>query len=954
VVYYRPHDRPESFHKWAEAVIDRLGIPVVTHLMDDWMARLGADPEAESSLRRMLERSAACLSIGDAMAEAFRKRYGVTFQPVANCVEPAEWLALDVRDRVRRRTGEPAIMRYVGAFAEDMTLASVVDVARAVDSLNDGCELVFEVYTMEPWLMSARNELKGLRNVSVHQANLSEDAYRQLLVASDILLIAYNFDEASIRYVGYSMANKMPEFLAAGVSVLAYGPRGLATIDYLSTQRVTETVVERDRVQLLSALRRLARDTEYARTLSERARSFVFEKHSCERVREGFHEVLCKAATRHGWSEHRIPKGADEPGLLGVSERAERANFNEVRWVGELLRDVTGGIMVDVGAHRGTSLRQFLEYGWRVYAFEPDSSNRAQLEARYGDNASLVIDSRAVSDAANVEVPFFVSGESTGISSLSPFQESHHQAGVVTTTTLDQAVRQYDIKQIDLLKIDAEGYDLKVLKGLPWEVIHPDVVICEFEDRKTISLGYRFHDMAQYLLMQGYQVWVSEWHPVVRYGIRHDWRRLLPYPCHVGSADAWGNLVAFLRALPEEMLRMTAVQVLERPALLPKSDDRTSIARESGAPQVKVARYSLYYRVASYLQRNHPSIARVGRFALWSLRAIRRQLFGAGGVFLLAVTGLLLASLLVERHSALLAGVAFTGILACFSLLVLGFAEHSFKRYIDQRERLWKKRLAEQEKRETQLRKMNEPNANLLHRLDGQVDRKHLAKLQKDWFPRLGLSLTSEALGYIVRRITSMEDRCTGRLATAVSTEVLRCLVARSITGSSLDILEIGTLFGVNVACMYELCRDFFEKLHVTMIDPLYGYYGPSTLDVLVKIPVTRQVLDRNLNAAGIPESDYTVIQRMSTDTEAISRAKRRQYDLLLIDGDHSEEGVAKDFCAYGPMVKAGGYILFDDYNVPEWPAVKNFVDREVVGREDLEFIGAAWRTAVFKVQVSS
>jgi len=732
----------------------------------------------------------------------------------------------------------------------------------------------------------------------------------------------------------------------------------------------------------------------------------VFEKHSCERVREGFHEVLCKAATRHGWSEHRIPKGADEPGLLGVSERAERANFNEVRWVGELLRDVTGGIMVDVGAHRGTSLRQFLEYGWRVYAFEPDSSNRAQLEARYGDNASLVIDSRAVSDAANVEVPFFVSGESTGISSLSPFQESHHQAGVVTTTTLDQAVRQYDIKQIDLLKIDAEGYDLKVLKGLPWEVIHPDVVICEFEDRKTISLGYRFHDMAQYLLMQGYQVWVSEWHPVVRYGIRHDWRRLLPYPCHVGSADAWGNLVAFLRALPEEMLRMTAVQVLERPALLPKSDDRTSIARESGAPQVKVARYSLYYRVASYLQRNHPSIAsvgryfmwslrairrrfsfgarygwfrpagmdwyslyyrvasylqrnhpsiaRVGRFALWSLRAIRRQLFGAGGVFLLAVTGLLLASLLVERHSALLAGVAFTGILACFSLLVLGFAEHSFKRYIDQRERLWKERLAEQEKRETQLRKMNEPNANLLHRLDGQVDRKHLAKLQKDWFPRLGLSLTSEALGYIVRRITSMEDRCTGRLATAVSTEVLRCLVARSITGSSLDILEIGTLFGVNVACMYELCRDFFEKLHVTMIDPLYGYYGPSTLDVLVKIPVTRQVLDRNLNAAGIPESDYTVIQRMSTDTEAISRAKRRQYDLLLIDGDHSEEGVAKDFCAYGPMVKAGGYILFDDYNVPEWPAVKNFVDREVVGREDLEFIGAAWRTAVFKVQVSS
>ena len=83
--------------------------------------------------------------------------------------------------------------------------------------------------------------------------------------------------------------------------------------------------------------------------------------------------------------------------------------------------------------------------------------------------------------------------------------------------------------------------------------------------------------------------------------------RLVPYPCHVGSADAWGNLVAFLRALPEETLRMTAVQVLEGPALLPKSDDRTSIARESGAaarrPQENQVGWTLNASVRPHLPR---------------------------------------------------------------------------------------------------------------------------------------------------------------------------------------------------------------------------------------------------------------------------------------------------------------------------------------------------------------
>ena len=42
----------------------------------------------------------------------------------------------------------------------------------------------------------------------------------------------------------------------------------------------------------------------------------------------------------------------------------------------------------------------------------------------------------------------------------------------------------------------------------------------------------------------GYRVWLSEWHPIVRYGGNHRWRSVRPYPCELAGAGAWGNFIA--------------------------------------------------------------------------------------------------------------------------------------------------------------------------------------------------------------------------------------------------------------------------------------------------------------------------------------------------------------------------------------------------------------------------
>lgn len=232
--------------------------------------------------------------------------------------------------------------------------------------------------------------------------------------------------------------------------------------------------------------------------------------------------------------------------------RGRKARLDE----GELIRSYFSNqsgrpestrLCIDVGAHYGTSARPLLEDGWKVIAFEPDVKNREKLLSglkKYIPE-KLVIEDLAVSDEEAEDVSFYRSEVSTGISGLSSFHESHASAGSVSTTTLASYSRKNAIERVDFLKIDTEGFDFHVLRGIPWEDWKPEAVLCEFEDRKTLPLGYGWTEMADFLKEKGYDIWVSEWHPIIEYGRAHDWNRLFRYPGDLSNTESWGNLLAF-------------------------------------------------------------------------------------------------------------------------------------------------------------------------------------------------------------------------------------------------------------------------------------------------------------------------------------------------------------------------------------------------------------------------
>jgi FkbM family methyltransferase len=223
-------------------------------------------------------------------------------------------------------------------------------------------------------------------------------------------------------------------------------------------------------------------------------------------------------------------------------------HLNEVELIIKYLNQINkiSGILFDIGASTGSFLERYLNNNWNIYAFEPDPNPIKQTAMRYFQkyfNVTYV--NNACSNISGQKLPFFTSNKSTGISSLHTFDSTHNLACYVETITLTDYMAENNINQVTVLKIDTEGHDYFVLQGFPWEKHRPSVIMCEFENKKTIPLGYGYKELGDYLMSKGYKVFVSEWFPLKDYGEKHKWKIMKQYPADLDDSNSFGNFICF-------------------------------------------------------------------------------------------------------------------------------------------------------------------------------------------------------------------------------------------------------------------------------------------------------------------------------------------------------------------------------------------------------------------------
>ncbi|HCN91965.1 FkbM family methyltransferase [Hyphomonas sp. UBA5107] len=827
--------------------------------------------------------------------------------------------------------------------------------------------------------------------------------------------------------------------------------------------------------------------------------------------------------------------------ILKEAQSTRGASLDETEIVADMLSSRRGNthVLLDVGAHIGTSAQYFDRLGWTIHCFEPDPKNRAQLSSRFGSSSNVSIDPRAVSDKPTKGMKFFTSDESTGISGLHAFRDTHKATTTVDATTVTEIVKTRKLEKVDFLKIDVEGFDYSVLRGVPWDTLKPDVVECEFEDSKTLPLGHDWRHVANYLKDRGYAVYVSEWHPIIRYGISHDWRRVVPFEGCEMSSDSWGNLLAFqedpgleaVQSAFEARLKFqknsaeTQTIVKKPPITIPVKGPQSTISNGKVDMLQKTPGYTVeqivspgrmwYSKPAHKLRSVSPLLFELVRFARRSIVhiATSRILFAS----LIAIAGLVawfsLDARFADIRPWLLGGTALGIVTLALAYVAARAQAHAAALHIEahdlkvemirlkeqvnssQHSNLIDQKLAYRDAQignvrsalqiatkelnklkksvsveefdakfqsaasslDTKLqtttsqiasklnsttadleaiyqtanatmatiandvaaisgslgtvteklaqvdsvltRKVNEAkaaiedvstrtqtaetaaskaagdvnalsdkvsmvdsklaatdkwsrfdNATWFQHFNRRLSKHHIHTLETEWRKRLSIPIAPATLGYMADRACEIERQLDGRLATSIEDILLRTLVAAAVRGKTVDVLEIGTLFATGAAIMFDTLDGRYEDVHFTLLDPLEGYYNGAQADILTGQRVDEHVVRKNLARVGMREDQYTLIKHLSTEPEAMTEAGKKEYDVLVIDGDHSYAGVKTDFENYADFVRVGGYIIFDDYASEDWPDVAEFVDSELADVEHIARVGASWRTCVYRV----
>ena len=130
----------------------------------------------------------------------------------------------------------------------------------------------------------------------------------------------------------------------------------------------------------------------------------------------------------------------------------------------------------------------------------------------------------------------------------------------------------------------------------------------------------------------------------------------------------------------------------------------------------------------------------------------------------------------------------------------------------------------------------------------------------------------------------------------------------------------VGAEIGVHTGDFSLKILNTTNPKHLYLIDPWKSFtenaysqswYGSST---------TQSNMDQRFNIVKNKTAKYdnvSIIRKLSY--EASNDFEDNSLEWIYIDGDHTFEGVCKDFESFYPKIKPKGYIYGDDYSLGNW-----------------------------------
>ena len=175
----------------------------------------------------------------------------------------------------------------------------------------------------------------------------------------------------------------------------------------------------------------------------------------------------------------------------------------------------TGNIVVDIGANIGLhtlNMARIVGNTGQVFAFEPDPSNFEILKknVKINNYKNIILEQKAVGDKHGRTTLY--QSDHPGKHRIFPQTEQAKSQVQVELTNLDNYFDSDMIDKINFIKIDVEGMEFGVLKGMK-NILKNNKkikILFEFVPKDTIEAGFIPIELLDYLTSNGFKLYCMD------------------------------------------------------------------------------------------------------------------------------------------------------------------------------------------------------------------------------------------------------------------------------------------------------------------------------------------------------------------------------------------------------------------------------------------------------------
>lgn len=228
----------------ALVISKKLDIPIITYICDDYY--FVKEPKGilgriqlkllQKKMCQLFQKTEHLIAI----CEKIRTIYSNEFDLKSTVIMTGSNFKIEENIRAKNN---PTSLSYFGNIRCNRNI-SLAEIGKALDEINqkNDKEYKLKIYTSEKDT-GVLSVFEGISSIQMC-GFVSGDKFEKEFVSADLLVHVEAFDEENMDLVKYSISTKIADSLGAGIGIVAYGPEGIASIDYLKNNKCAVVISE--------------------------------------------------------------------------------------------------------------------------------------------------------------------------------------------------------------------------------------------------------------------------------------------------------------------------------------------------------------------------------------------------------------------------------------------------------------------------------------------------------------------------------------------------------------------------------------------------------------------------------------------------------------------------------------------------------------------------------------